>query len=454
MHPSVRLWFLTLFILAPALAHAQTQIFPANGSPGGPIVIAVVADHYGPQEQETFTRDARNVFVHGLLADSDFASLASHVTVLAYFEPWTGPAESPSSKYGFEVEAGVTNCSIKWTPNTDALVDAIAADRNPLRTIVVGNYGYVFGCTSGQWSYVTAGAVGQPVMQHEFGHLLARLFDEYVLSANITVTHPTPIPASDNRNCSTQTAPHWGGPPTFTNDPGCDYFGLGVIRPTSSCRMGKFGSTFCAVCRGRIDEAIQFQVNPPVPPPPTDLPISGAGFFIQPPAAQQPRPPQPAPTPAPQQPPRTPQPILRVMITLNRTTNAATVGRITNSTGQYVPSYRRLGGSLVYEISDAGRLIDVGVVPSDTFQERTYRGATQKHGVEDTAAATVVIRVPNETIQRMAAPNRAVQIAFYRLDASVTDPLITPETFTALRNGKRAVQVSAIPAAELRRALQ
>ena len=199
-----------MLIGAPAVAYGQTQIYPENNAPGGPIVVAVVADHYGPQDQMTFTRDARNVVVRGLLADPDFATLTGQVTVLAYFDPWTGPAESPSSRYGFEVEAGVTNCSISWTANTDALVDNVADDRNPLRTIVVGNYGYVFGCTSGQWTYVTAGAVGQPVLQHEFGHLLARLFDEYVLSANTSVPHPTMIPAADRRNCSTQVPPHWG----------------------------------------------------------------------------------------------------------------------------------------------------------------------------------------------------------------------------------------------------
>ena len=452
-----------LIVGMPAVARAQTQIYPQNNAPGGPIVIAVVADHYGPQDQATFTRDARNIVVRGLLADPDFASLASQVTVLGYFDPWTGPGESPSSKYGFEVEAGVTNCSISWTANTDTLVEDVADDRNPIRTIVVGNYGYVFGCTSGQWSYVTAGAVGQPVLQHEFGHLLARLFDEYVLSANLTAAHPTPIPASDLRNCSTQPTPHWiasSTAGTFTNDPGCDYFGLGIVRPTSSCRMGKIGSSFCKVCRDRMDEAVAFMANPPAPPPsppPTNLPISGAGFFVQTPAAPQPAPVQPPAPPTTVQPPTPPaatQPILRVMIALNRTTNAATVQRISNATGRYVPNYRRLGGSMVYEISEAGRIIDVGVIPADTFQSRTYRGSTQKHDVDEAATATIVIRVPNETVQRMAAPNRAVQIAFYRLDPAVTDPLITPETFTRLRNAKQAVQVSTVPVAELRRRLQ
>lgn len=63
-------------------------------------------------------------------------------------------------------------------------------------------------------------------------------------------------------------------------------------------------------------------------------------------------------------------------------------------------------GTLAHEITDAGRVIDVGVLPADLFQARVYRGATQQHGVEDRDAASVVIRVPNETVQRLSSPNR------------------------------------------------
>jgi hypothetical protein len=198
-----------------------------------------------------------------------------------------------------------------------------------------------------------------------------------------------------------------------------------------------------------MDEAVQFQINPPAPPlSPSNLVVSGAGLLLQ--TAPQPAPAQPG-----AQPPATqPQPILRILVTLTRSTNAAAVQRVTDSTGRYVPSYQRSGGTLAYEISDSGRILDVGVLPADLFQARVYRGATQQHGVEDRDTANVVIRVPNETVQRLSAPNRAVQIAFYRLDPSIDSALVTPEVFARLRASKQAVPVSTISPAELRRTLK
>ena len=111
-------------------------------------------------------------------------------------------------------------------------------------------------------------------------------------------------------------------------------------------------------------------------------------------------------------------------------------------------------GRLRYEITDAGRVIDVGVLPADLFQARVYRGATQQHGVEDRDTASVVIRVPNETVQRLSAPNRAVRLPFYRLDPSYRQRAGDARRPCQAPCRKQAVQVSTISPAELRRTLK
>src|SRR5207247_144690 len=101
------------------------------------------------------------------------------------------------------------------------------------------------------WTYVSAGAreVGG-VLEHEFGHLIAGLFDEYALSENTNKDYPGPV--VDGPNCSTNVmSPVWAGAmwtPPADHRPGCRYYGQKIIRPYQDCRMRSDGIDFCAVC--------------------------------------------------------------------------------------------------------------------------------------------------------------------------------------------------------------
>ena len=56
-------------------------------------------------------------------------------------------------------------------------------------SLVIGNHPYNFGCTDGAWTYMAVDAVGTDVLQHELGHVIAELFDEWVMPANQNACH-------------------------------------------------------------------------------------------------------------------------------------------------------------------------------------------------------------------------------------------------------------------------
>lgn len=421
--------------------------------PDGSIVIAVIADHFVAGQEVDFETAVTNVFDHSLLIDPDYSPHAAAFSVVPIFEAFV---PSTPSDYGIEVVAGA-NCNITWKDTTTgSLEDAIARVEptlNPNYIIVIGNDTGTFGCATRHWAYVTAGSFGTPILEHEAGHLFAGLYDEYVSEDLQTAVYPEPL---ECRNCSTNAKPHWhklGLPEPFTDDTGCKLYGRGIVRPTSNCRMGATGVRFCDVCKREMDRAFAYYDNPddpggdvgcPVPgsdatdgaasPPaaPRNLRIQGAGLLFQ-------------PTPQP-----TPSQLVRVVVTLNRLTNAASVQRARNVTGRFIPNQRRLG-RYVYEVSEAGKTITVGVVSGDPFEAHDFRGSP-RHQVQQLDRAEVVVVIPG-TVEALRAPARAVQINFYRLATTVTAPLITASVLNDAKAKKEAEPFAEISAAALRSAM-
>ena len=434
---------------------ASTAVSANSAQAGGSIVIAVVADHFVSGQDLDFEVAVTNLFDNSLLADPDYSAHADDFSIVPIYQAFV---PSTASDYGIEVVAGV-DCNITWKPNTTTLLDdAIAALQpglNPDYIVVIGNDTGAFGCANSSWAYVTSGSFGVPILEHELGHLFGGLFDEYVSELHETESFPGVIGC---RNCSTNTtAPHWmsrglGG--SFTNDLGCKLYGLGIVRPTSNCRMGNRGARFCAVCKREMDHAFAYFGNPDVtdpgvacpipnpdvtnpsaPAPPRNLRIKGAGLFVQPP------PPQPTPPAADQ--------LVRVVVTLDRLKNAALVQRARNATGRFVPRFRRLG-NYVYEVSEAGKTITVGVLSGDPFELHDFRGTPQGHPIQRTERADVVVIIPGQTIEALRTPGRAVQISFYRLATTLTAPLITPAVLADAKVKKQAEPIGTISADELK----
>jgi IgA Peptidase M64 len=410
------------------------QIYPTGGSTGGPILLVVLADRFTAAQEIDFNQAAANFINHGLFADPYYSTKGSSFTVKTIFQPWT---PGTPSNYGFELGAGVTNCSIHWAPDTTARLEDAAGALNPFRILVVGNYTYNFGCTDDTWSYVAAGAVGQQVLQHEFGHLLAGLYDEFHTAEH--VSHPHPEAPITRANCSTNpAAPHWGTGSTFSNAAGCDLYGSGIVHPTDSCRMGLHGQTFCQVCQGEMDAAIAESTPSADARPSLDnLRTTTAGFFSQQPTT----------------PPANDNRSVRVLLEVNRETGSVSVKRATDATGPVRSQHQRTG-DYVYEITDGGKPLSVGVIAGNPFETRSYRGGTSQHAAAETSTANILVTIPRETRQSLIRAGRNIEIAIYRLEAQAGNEPVTIDRLGDLKKRERVRPRARVSAKDFRAALE
>jgi hypothetical protein len=407
-------------------------------------------------DQHTFNTAAANFFTYELLADSYFKAHASAFTIKTIFKET--PAGSESS-YGF-VAGGSSNCDVGWDEaTTDGLVEAAAMPQPdspfPSGIVVIGKRNHPFGCSHGRWTYLSDDAVGEDIVAHEFGHLLVGLLDEYV--HHPTDRHPTPPGPPDWLNCSTNvTSPPWGP----FKETGCDLYGVGIVHPTTTCKMGNSGSDFCKVCKEFMDEYFNppnpDAANPEVkepkvenpeisnpkqtpPKPPTNLTISGAGFFGQP------TPPPPSSQPATQS--------VRVLVRITNGTMAASVLRVTDSNAPVPPESQRRG-DYVYAINENGNTLHHGVVTGDPFRTRTYQGGGSQHVGGTVQTGTVLATIPGETRTSLLDTNRRVEIWVYRLGPQAGRAPITRQRFDELRAKDQATRVAIVSSNDLKAAMK
>jgi hypothetical protein len=452
---------LSLMMLAVLAAQSPNQIHPPPPPVERAINIVVLADGFTASQQDDFNEAAANFFNHGLLADSVFSKYKDIFGVKTIFNP---VALASTSQFGFVLGVGVTNCSISWdeganpATNTATLIETAAAAANPTHIVVIGNHPYNFGCANDNWAYVAAGAVGERILQHEFGHLLANLYDEYEVPelANTKFTGVV-----NELNCSTnQTTPHWtniglSSPPALANAEGCALFGKGIIRPYDECVMGAHGNTFCQVCERELGNSLDYfktqvtsgvlrneRLAQGVSP---GIALSTVGLLLQAPSTQQPT-------------PSAPNRVVRLLLNVNRTTGAVNVLTATEVAGRATPRERRLGTSM-YEIRDGTQILSVGVLQGDPFRSHGYRGGAAQHSPVPNqppatdSTASVTVSIPGESRDTLLQQGRQVEVWFYTLSPQVKDTVITTDSFRRLRDSKQVTNFARLDAGRLREAL-
>ncbi len=437
-------------LLAMPVVQAQPQVItpvspPSGGNTNAPILIMVVGDHYAPTAKTEFDQDVDNFFKYGLLLDNYYKTRLSSLRILSYFDQ--SPSAPPSS-YGFTLTSSAGNCAVSADGTTTAKLNATLTHPNvgniPSRVhfIVLGNYPYDFGCTSpgGLWTYVAVDSVGTDVLQHEFGHQLGALFDEWALASNGNTPYPFFIPPGDIRNC----APAGVTPPWVTNDPAppqppydnapeCDLYKVGVQHPRHMCRMGAMHHReFCNVCAKAMD-SVFLDLNDPgrmdrpgliVSHEPTSrsgVGVVNASFAIAP-SLLQPTPGAPAA-----------RRMARVVIAFNPGLDKP-AGSLRSSafiTGTYVPNYRRYGNYL-YEIIENNETKDIGILNDQLLRVRGYRGAGGLHATgAPSGPIEVVISVPVQDEKAFA--NGGSRLVMYRIPTAITDATINLERFRVVK---------------------
>jgi hypothetical protein len=456
-------------MLVFAGAITKTQLHPP-GNASAPLVIAVIADHYTAGQEQEFLYDAENFFLNGLLVDDYYKNYAGDVQIVTYFEP---VAAGVGSNYGFSVGAAGGNCAVSWQADTMSKLEAVvnppggANTINPRHFVVIGNHPYNFGCTQGTWTYVAVDAVGTDVLQHEFGHVLADLFDEWALASNGSTPYPEIIPKTDLRNCfdlRNTPPPHWSALPGAGQIPGCDLYQTGIVHAFQDCRMGaSHHATFCAVCKLNMDAAFLYERNPEWDNPNITNPniqnpnvsnpnqarrgahdephIIAAAFELQPPPKITLK-------------PATARPIMRLVVSFDPAKFTLAVKSASFTIARYVPQYRRLGGQFVYEFTDAANtILEVGVLPGHLFEGRSYRGAAQQHQTAPPGAKDVVLLLPDLDEKTARDASRAITLQIYRLSPTVSATRITPNVLRDLKDSKTAERVAQATSDQIRGAL-
>lgn len=454
----LRLVALATFSVLTLTGATGKPIHPSTLGTGGPILIAVVGDHYLEGDEDEFNYDVDNFLKRGLLLDAYYKERKDDWRFVSYFEP---TAAGQESRYGFKIGFGQGNCAVlddqvPGKTTTELLNGAVGSDV-PRHTIVIGNHPYNFGCSKGNWTYVAVGAVATDVLQHEFGHRIAYLWDEWF--PETTTAPPSYVTAAaykpptwspgDTRNCwpkgTGEPTPHWELNPVFknfTNPAGCDQVAAGVVHPYDHCRMGtSHARMFCDVCKAEMDKSfaeLVEQANAFAGPGGTGEAANAsivnlrashspaqAGFRIANAAFVVER--QPVPPPAA---PQT-RPVLKVVIRYTPDQRVVNIRQVTNGSGQYVPNYRR-SGQYMYEVKDGSNIVDIGVIPDQLFEAHGSRGGAP-HTTTKLETVDLVVMIPDRTVESLGA--RPLQVVFYKIPTNVTDRTITRASFPKLRAG-------------------
>ena len=431
----------TGFSVAEAAAPTVTQIVPAAPAIGGPYQIAVLSDGFTVDEKWKFDAVADWLFNVKLFNDSFYQAHKASFTVTTVFRPAT---QSGDAQYGISAAGDISNCYIATTGDVDGNVyDATATLTPPLapiRTVIIANDVYTNGCTRNLWTYVWAGIQGTSgVLEHELGHLIAGLFDEFSL-----VAAPFPVGGINGQgepngpNCSTFDPPSWStlSVPTGTPKPGrvegCDYYSSRIWRPYSSCRMNRLGDKFCFVCDYETSQAL-LELPTTAPAAPTNLRVKLAAFVPQP------------------QPPPPPERAVRLLVEIHSQSPNVKVLKATEVPGPAVVR-QRLIGTHAYEIRD-GSNVTTGVLAGNPFESRAFDGRGAGHPAPSVSeSATVVIDVPHTTIQNLLA--RGVEVTFYKLDATPTRENITPARLNALKQQNLAHSIATLTPNDISKFIQ
>lgn len=434
----------TLATTAMLAAPNIKQVHPTSTGSNPPVLIAIVADHYTLDQEKEFDQDVENFFKYGLLVDSYYKNHSADLRIKTYFEP---TPVGQDSIYDFKIEPGVGNCAVIDGPNTLNAINTTLSGDHPVHTIVLGNHQYNFGCTDSYWTYIAVDAVGTDVLQHEMGHVLAELFDEWSLPANLNTNYTGVIQMNDTRNCwptkpPATLSPHWKRNPKFLTSktiPNCDLFGKQIWHPYDMCRMGisaHHNPTFCKVCASEMDSTFDYYrtwarlLKPRTDRPTNPTPFASHGqtrgpqFRIMNAAFVTVE--QPVVTPD------VPVSLVRVVLEINPASGTFTRKSQTFGNGLYVPSYRRNGRFLYeYLIDDVTK--EVGVIPDHIFTARGYRGGAS-HVTSEPQPGEVVIAIPNEDAKTIT-DTRKLQLVIYRIpDSLATDRYITPLNFPAIKS--------------------
>jgi len=441
----------TLSQIARAITLAMLAVVALSASPpkpihpGGtnaPVRIAIIADHYTVEQE--FDYDVENFVKYGVLADAFYKQYgANSMNITSYYD--ATPA-GQDSRFGFEIGAGDGVCAVKAPDDvlSKLMAATAAATVLPTHYVVIGNHPYNIGCTKGQWSYIAVDAVGTDVFQHELGHLVGLLFDEWKLPSNGGASHPGLI--SDQFNCAPKqgvtTPTGTAGPPYWMNYPakfpgaqaldGCDLYAYGVVHAFDHCRMGAVNHrNFCLVCQEAMKKGFGYVASTPPPITPSLMashaPTSPSGFRIVNAAFV-------TSAPAVQETTNPPRPVMRVLVEFDPANSEA--GRRLGAkqrifaTSVYVPNHRR-AGEYLYEISDNNGVRDVGIIPDAMLKSRSFQGGP--HTTGPAGPVQLFLDLPNEDAKSANLANRNLKVIVYRIPRTVTDPIITKSVWAELQ---------------------
>jgi IgA Peptidase M64 len=411
-----------LLLFAAARSGAQSVIWPTSGS-GGNYKIVVLSDGYAAGDEWKFTRAVNGLVLDRLMVNYFYNAQSDKFTIVKDFVPKV----SSAPQYGITPNYDINRCYIDYnSAATLKAIDAAVGSLNPVRVIIIGNYeGVAFGCTSSDgWTYVSAGAREiDSVLEHEGGHLIGGLWDEFSLPNNLNYTGTVDgINCSNNYSgttfnfrwltstCFQPTPP----PPSTTNQEGCLLFQYKVYRPFDTCLMRSANTPFDCVCADAMTQTLA-QYGLPNGSARGQLRAPGAERVLVRPVVFQP-PAGPAAGTALRS--------VRLLVHIVKAKASDTTGATGSIVGlreldaPIVHQYYR-NGDIVYGIVDdtSGAVLESGVLTGDPFERRGFSGSSSPHQVDNSQLeATFVIMLPQ--MSRAELQSRKISITFVKLEPS------------------------------------
>jgi hypothetical protein len=450
-----------------------------SGSDGLKLNIAVLGDGYAAADQQKYNDDVDRLLISGVFANDFFkknrsafnvyrvnlVSKDSGVTHRVYDEhntPFDRSDDTVASQTNkdtalkFIWSGSWAHCWLEFSPTTEALLDDALSMNVPTfnYVLVVLNQDSYGGCGGSGRQYIPRG-VTWDVISHEYGHGIGALADEY-FNAGTTYTGG----ARNGPNVSTilnrnQVAWHdliLTGTAVATNPatPGIDAnttvgeflgggtFASGMYRPVDNCRMRSNTPNYCPVCTRVMSNVVGAHLTPspspgpgsgPAPAPlmvPTKLTPAAGG--PTPTFAQQGATPG-AGAPAPgNQPPAAgaqDQSYLHMVLRVNQAGQTRVVSAVEVAGPAVVPNARL--GDYAYEVTTKGdKPVVLRSVP-DPFEGRSFPSRDpnleKKEQVpgEHVMDATIVVKVPNTTLDQAIANDLAINRLDVQHDIPATD---------------------------------
>ncbi len=275
-----------------------------NGPDKDRIVLLIAGEGYTKEQSQMFKDDVDRIITKGLLGHDffkdNFKSFNVYVTENWSNSPGASTGAGPKKDTAFDITFNNNKWSAyfgEWYKDQKTLrrlsINEASSPSQPNHIILLVNTNHQGHGGETLGNYVTLMSNADPwwVLQHEMGHAIGRLLDEYSVASNPEYNGPAYGFGNSATTADRYKMPWsaWIDPATPVPTPfwfkpkngigvyvGGATYGKGTYRPSMRCRMNHSEDEFCQVCK----DYMTLVLNQKNPDPNNPLAIMTRGFTV------------------------------------------------------------------------------------------------------------------------------------------------------------------------------